>query len=84
MVDKRSSPRTAVFLRRLGVASIGMAAICLVGSFVGQNDLLRAYCLGAFVCGLLAGLLTLGSYKFIALSGEASKMSSRSMTGQAP
>ena len=57
--------RLAVVLNGFGGASIILAILFFGGSFYVENEIGRAFCLGAFFSGLLGGIVLFGFAKVI-------------------
>jgi len=57
--------RFAVVLNGFGGAAIILAILFFGGSFYVENEIGRAFCLGAFFSGLLGGILLFGFAKII-------------------
>jgi hypothetical protein len=57
--------RLAVVLNGFGGASIILAILFFGGSFYVENEIGRAFCLGAFFSGLLGGIVLFGFAKII-------------------
>lgn len=62
-----ASPRIVTALGRFGFTAIVLAVVCLAGSFLWGGEMLRAFFLGAFFCGLIGAILLFGMAKLIAL-----------------
>ena len=58
-------PRLAVVLNGFGGAAIILAILFFGGSFYVENEIGRAFCLGAFFSGLLGGIVLFGFAKVI-------------------
>jgi len=63
----RSPARLAVVLNGFGGAAIILAILFFGGSFYVENEIGRAFCLGAFFSGLLGGIVLFGFAKIIDL-----------------
>lgn len=61
----RSPVRLNVVLNGFGGAAIILAVLFFGGSFYVENDIGRAFCLGAFFSGLLGGIVLFGFAKII-------------------
>ncbi len=61
----RSPARLAVVLNGFGGAAIILAILFFGGSFYVENEIGRAFCLGAFFSGLLGGIVLFGFAKVI-------------------
>ena len=61
----RSPARLAVVLNGFGGAAIILAILFFGGSFYVENEIGRAFCLGAFFSGLLGGIVLFGFAKII-------------------
>lgn len=57
--------RLSVVLNGFGGAAIILAVLFFGGSFYVENDIGRAFCLGAFFSGLLGGIVLFGFAKII-------------------
>jgi hypothetical protein len=63
----REPPRITVALNAFGCVSVLSAVLFLGGSFYVENDIGKAFCLGAFFSGLLGSVLLFGFAKVIDL-----------------
>lgn len=61
----RNQPRLTVVLNGFGGAAIILAVLFFGGSFYVENEIGRAFCLGAFFSGLLGGIVLFGFAKII-------------------
>ena len=61
----RNPVRLNVVLNGFGGAAIILAVLFFGGSFYVENDIGRAFCLGAFFSGLLGGIVLFGFAKII-------------------
>ena len=61
----RGPVRLSVVLNGFGGAAIILAVLFFGGSFYVENDIGRAFCLGAFFSGLLGGIVLFGFAKII-------------------
>ncbi len=61
----RNPARLAVVLNGFGGAAIILAILFFGGSFYVENEIGRAFCLGAFFSGLLGGIVLFGFAKII-------------------
>ena len=61
----RNSGRLTVVLNGFGGAAIILAILFFGGSFYVENEIGRAFCLGAFFSGLLGGIVLFGFAKII-------------------
>ena len=61
----RNPVRLTVILNGFGGAAIILAILFLGGSFYVENEVGRAFCLGAFFSGLLGGIVLFGFAKII-------------------
>jgi len=61
----RNPARLAVVLNGFGGAAIILAVLFFGGSFYVENEIGRAFCLGAFFSGLLGGIVLFGFAKII-------------------
>ena len=61
----RSPARLAVVLNGFGGAAVILAILFFGGSFYVENEIGRAFCLGAFFSGLLGGIVLFGFAKII-------------------
>jgi hypothetical protein len=64
-VSVRNPARLSVVLNGFGGAAIILAILFFGGSFYVQNEIGRAFCLGAFFSGLLGGIVLFGFAKII-------------------
>lgn len=64
-LSARHPARLAVVLNGFGGASIILAILFFGGSFYVENEIGRAFCLGAFFSGLLGGTVLFGFAKVI-------------------
>jgi hypothetical protein len=64
-VSARNPARLAVVLNGFGGAAIILAILFFGGSFYVENEIGRAFCLGAFFSGLLGGIVLFGFAKII-------------------
>jgi hypothetical protein len=64
-VSARNPARLAVVLNGFGGAAIILAILFFGGSFYVENEIARAFCLGAFFSGLLGGIVFFGFAKII-------------------
>ena len=64
-VSARTPARLAVVLNGFGGAAIILAILFFGGSFYVENEIGRAFCLGAFFSGLLGGIVLFGFAKII-------------------
>jgi hypothetical protein len=64
-LSARHPARLAVVLNGFGGASIILAILFFGGSFYVENEIGRAFCLGAFFSGLLGGIVLFGFAKVI-------------------
>lgn len=61
----RNPVRLTVVLNGFGGAAIILAILFFGGSFYVENEIGRAFCLGAFFSGLLGGIVLFGFAKII-------------------
>jgi hypothetical protein len=61
----RGPVRLAIVLNGFGGAAIILAILFFGGSFYVENEIGRAFCLGAFFSGLLGGIVLFGFAKII-------------------
>ena len=61
----RNPVRLTVILNGFGGAAIILAILFFGGSFYVENEIGRAFCLGAFFSGLLGGIVLFGFAKII-------------------
>jgi hypothetical protein len=61
----RNPVRLSVVLNGFGGAAIILAILFFGGSFYVENEIGRAFCLGAFFSGLLGGIVLFGFAKII-------------------
>jgi hypothetical protein len=61
----RNSVRLAVVLNGFGGAAIILAILFFGGSFYVENEIGRAFCLGAFFSGVLGGIVLFAFAKII-------------------
>ena len=61
----RNPAQLAVVLNGFGGAAIILAVLFFGGSFYVENEIGRAFCLGAFFSGLLGGIVLFGFAKII-------------------
>jgi hypothetical protein len=66
-IAARNPARLAVVLNGFGGAAIILAILFFGGSFYVENEIGRAFCLGAFFSGLLGGIVLFGFAKVIDL-----------------
>ena len=64
-LSARHPARLAVVLNGFGGASVISAILFFGGSFYVENEIARAFCLGAFFSGLLGGIVLFGFAKII-------------------
>jgi hypothetical protein len=64
-LSARYPARLAVVLNGFGGASVILAILFFGGSFYVENEIARAFCLGAFFSGLLGGIVLFGFAKII-------------------
>lgn len=64
-VAVRNPARLAIVLNGFGGAAIILAILFFGGSFYVENEIGRAFCLGAFFSGLLGGIVLFGFAKII-------------------
>lgn len=64
-LSARHPARLAVVLNGFGGASVILAILFFGGSFYVENEIGRAFCLGAFFSGLLGGIVLFGFAKII-------------------
>lgn len=64
-LSKGNPARLAVVLNGFGGAAIILAILFFGGSFYVENEIGRAFCLGAFFSGLLGGIVLFGFAKII-------------------
>jgi len=64
-LSARTPVRLSVVLNGFGGAAIILAVLFFGGSFYVENDIGRAFCLGAFFSGLLGGIVLFGFAKII-------------------
>lgn len=64
-VSARNPVRLTVVLNGFGGAAIILAILFFGGSFYVENEIGRAFCLGAFFSGLLGGIVLFGFAKII-------------------
>lgn len=62
---KRHPPRVSIALSAFGGAAIISAILFLGASFYLQDEIARAFCLGAFFSGLLGAVMLFGFSKVI-------------------
>lgn len=61
----RNPARLSVVLNGFGGAAVILAILFFGGSFYVENEIGRAFCLGAFFSGLLGGIVLFGFAKII-------------------
>jgi hypothetical protein len=66
----RHPARLAVVLNGFAAAAIILAILFFGGSFYVENEIGRAFCLGAFFSGLLGGIVLFGFAKIIDMLGS--------------
>ena len=64
---RREAPKITVALNAFAGASVVISILFLGGSFYIENDIGRAFCLGAFFSGMLGSILLFGFAKVIDL-----------------
>ena len=64
-LSARHPARLAVVLNGFGGAAIILAILFFGGSFYVEDEIGRAFCLGAFFSGLLGGIVLFGFAKII-------------------
>lgn len=64
-IGVRNPVRLAIVLNGFGGAAIILAILFFGGSFYVENEIGRAFCLGAFFSGLLGGIVLFGFAKII-------------------
>ena len=64
---ERDPPKISIALNAFGGISTVSSVLFLGGSFYIENDIGRAFCLGAFFSGLLGSILLFGFAKIIDL-----------------
>ncbi len=64
-VAVRNPARLSIVLNGFGGAAIILAILFFGGSFYVENEIGRAFCLGAFFSGLLGGIVLFGFAKII-------------------
>ena len=64
-IAARNPARLAIVLNGFGGAAIILAILFFGGSFYVENEIGRAFCLGAFFSGLLGGIVLFGFAKII-------------------
>lgn len=64
-IAARTPARLAIVLNGFGGAAIILAILFFGGSFYVENEIGRAFCLGAFFSGLLGGIVLFGFAKII-------------------
>jgi len=64
-IGVRNPARLAIVLNGFGGAAIILAILFFGGSFYVENEIGRAFCLGAFFSGLLGGIVLFGFAKII-------------------
>jgi hypothetical protein len=62
---EREPPKISIALNAFGGVSIVSSILFLAGSFYIENDIGKAFCLGAFFSGLLGSILLFGFAKVI-------------------
>lgn len=66
-MNERHPPRISIALNAFGGSAVIAAIIFLGGAFYVENEIGRAFCLGAFFSGLLGAILLFGFAKVIDL-----------------
>ena len=66
-IPDREPPRISVALNAFGGASVVISILFLGGSFYIDNEIGKAFCLGAFFSGMLGSILLFGFAKVIDL-----------------
>jgi len=64
-LPERNPPKIALVLCAFGGAAVILSVLFLGASFYIENDIGRAFCLGAFFSGLLGAVLLFGFAKVI-------------------
>ena len=67
---KASVPSIVKSLQLMGLLGILLSVVFLIGTSVIENDLYRAFCLGAFFTSILGIIMLFGFSKVIIILGE--------------
>jgi hypothetical protein len=67
---KASVPSIVKSLQLMGLLGILLSVAFLIGTSVIENDLFRAFCLGAFFTSILGIIMLFGFSKVIIILGE--------------
>ena len=76
--------RLAVVLNGFGGAAIILAILFFGGSFYVENEIGRAFCLGAFFSGLLGGVVLFGFAKIIDMLDAIRQQTIAAQSGDGP
>lgn len=79
----RTIPRMTVALNAFGGIAIFSSILFLGGSFYVENEIGRAFCLGAFFSGLLGAILLFGFAKVIDLLDQIRDQTERAPRSEA-
>ena len=80
----RNPARLTVILNGFGGAAIILALLFFGGSFYVENEIGRAFCLGAFFSGLLGGIVLFGFAKIIEMLDSIRQQTVAAQSGEAP
>ena len=83
-VSIRHPARLAVVLNGFGGAAIMLAFLFFGGSFYVQNEIGRAFCLGAFFSGLLGSIVLFGFAKVIDMLDSIGEQTVPARGGEGP
>lgn len=80
----RNPVRLTVVLNGFAGAAIILAILFFGGSFYVENEIGRAFCLGAFFSGMLGGIVLFGFAKIIDMLDAIRQQTIAAQNGQAP
>ena len=76
--------RLSVVLNGFGGAAIILAVLFFGGSFYVENEIGKAFCLGAFFSGLLGGIVLFGFAKIIDMPDAIRQQTVADENGESP